>query len=369
MLRLRGKQKGETTELTVSNRTVVRVLILVILSIIGLAALRRAEHSLILIFTALFLAVALNAPVHWVAERLPGKLRGSRSTATAVSFLLVIVLLMAFFAAIVPPLVRQTDSFLNAAPSLIENSQNQNSAIGRFVQRYRLENEVGKLSQQLRERLQNSTGTAVSTLSAIGSSIFSVLTILVLTFMMLIEGPRWLEFIKRLIPSEYHEHASSLVQDMYHVVKGYVNGQVILATIAALLIFPALVALGISYPIALMVVIFICGLIPMVGHTIGAVIVTGVALFHSVPAALIILAYYIVYQQVETYIIQPRIQATATNMSPLLVFGAVVIGLSFGGLVGGLVAIPIAGCLRVIGLDYLQRQHLLEPVSAIDHHH
>jgi len=119
------------------------------------------------------------------------------------------------------------------------------------------------------------------------------------------------------------------------------------------------VILNVSYPIALMVVVFICGLIPLVGHTIGAVLVSTAALFHSPWAALIILIYYITYQQIENYILQPRIQANSTNMSPLLVFSAVIIGVSLNGLVGGLLAIPIAGCLRVIVLDYLGHRRLL----------
>jgi predicted PurR-regulated permease PerM len=108
-----------------------------------------------------------------------------------------------------------------------------------------------------------------------------------------------------------------------------------------------------------MVVVFICGLIPMVGHTIGAIIVTLVALFHSVSSAVIILAYYILYQQIENYLIQPRIQANTTNMSPLLVFAAVLVGVSFGGLFGGLVAIPVAGCIRIALLEYLRSRHII----------
>ena len=118
--------------------------------------------------------------------------------------------------------------------------------------------------------------------------------------------------------------------------------------------------LGISYPVALMVIVFICGLIPMVGHTIGAIIVTLVALFTSPVAAVIILCYYILYQQIENYLIQPRIQANSTNMSPLLVFASVIIGVNFGGIFGGLVAIPVAGCLRIAALDYLHSKKILE---------
>ena len=146
---------------------------------------------------------------------------------------------------------------------------------------------------------------------------------------------------------------------MNRVVKGYVNGQVLLAALAAVLITPVIIILGISYPIALMVIVFICGLIPMVGHTLGAIIVTTVALFHSLPAAIIILAYYILYQQLENIFIQPKVQANSTNMSPLLVFMSVLIGVSFSGLIGGLVAIPIAGCLRIILLEYLRAKKII----------
>jgi predicted PurR-regulated permease PerM len=111
----------------------------------------------------------------------------------------------------------------------------------------------------------------------------------------------------------------------------------------------------------LMVIVFICGLIPMVGHTIGAIIVTLVALFTSPWAAVIIMGYYFLYQQIENYLIQPRVQANSTNMPPLLVFISVIIGVNFGGIFGGLVAIPIAGCLRIAAMDYLRTKKIIEP--------
>jgi predicted PurR-regulated permease PerM len=139
-----------------------------------------------------------------------------------------------------------------------------------------------------------------------------------------------------------------------------VNGQVLLAAIAACMLLPGLLIFGVHYPVALLGVVFICGLIPMVGHTIGAVIVTIIALFTSPFSALGILAYYILYQQIENYLIQPRLQANTTNMSPLLVFASVVIGVSFSGLFGGLVAIPIAGCIRILILDQLRDRNLID---------
>jgi len=138
---------------------------------------------------------------------------------------------------------------------------------------------VDNFSHQLADRAKNASGTAVSTLGRISSSIFSVLTVLVLTFMMLVEGPGWLRLMLDIVPDEHHPRAKRLASDMYRVVKGYVNGQVTLAAIASILLLPAMLVLGISYPVALVVVVFICGLIPLVGHTIGAIIVTTVALF------------------------------------------------------------------------------------------
>lgn len=185
-----------------------------------------------------------------------------------------------------------------------------------------------------------------------------------MTFMMLIEGPRWVRFFRDIIPDEHHDRADRLARDMYRVVKGYVNGQVVLALLAAILILPVFLIVGVSYPAALVVVVFICGLIPLVGHTIGAIIVSTVALFTSPWAALIVLGYYILYQQIENYVIQPKVQANSTNMSPLLVFASVIIGVSFGGLLGGLVAIPVAGCLRIVLLDYLHTKKIIEPATV-----
>lgn len=354
MLGWRKKDKQSTVEITVSNQTVVRVVVLVIGCFIFLTALRQAGHALLLLFTAFFLALALNGPVGWLARHMKGR----RAAATGISFLIFLLIFGAFLASIVPPLVRQTSSFIDAAPGLVDDVRDENTSLGQFVRRNNLEGQVDKVSNELSGRLGNIGGTAFSTASRVGSSIFSSLTVLVLTFMMLVEGPAWLAFFKRLLPKHRRAHTEDLLAEMYKVVRGYVNGQVLLAATAALLILVPLVILDISYPVALMVIVFFCGLIPMVGHYIGAAIVAVVALFTSPWDAAIILAYYFLYQQIENYVIQPTVQSNSTNMSPLLVFSSVIIGVSFGGLLGGLVAIPLAGCMRVLLLDYLKSRNI-----------
>lgn len=347
------------TELVITAPTFFKTLALILGTVLILAILQQTAHALVIIFTAFFLALALNAPVSFLARHIPGKRRGNRAWATTLAFLIVVLLLGGFIASIVPPLVRQTHNLINAAPHLLDDVRNQHGAVGDLVRKYNLEHEINQLSSQLSDRLQNGGGAAVSTVKSIGSSAFTVLTVLALTFMMLVEGPRRLEFFHELVPQKRKVTVRRIADNMYRVVKGYVNGQVTLAAIAAVLITPALFILGVDYPIGLMVVVFICGLIPMIGHTIGAIICTLVALFTSPTAAIIVLAYYILYQQVENYLIQPRVQANSTDMSPLLVFASVVVGVSFSGLLGGLVAIPVAGCIRIAVLEYLRSKELI----------
>jgi len=346
-------------EVTVSNRTILRIVIAAILAVIFFEAVRRSVHTLTIIGVALFLSLALDGPVHALADRLPGRVKGNRGLATGISIAVVLILIAAFLWAVAPPLVRQTSSFVRDVPNLVSQVRDQNSSLGIFVRQHHLQGEVNKLSEQLSSRVDNIGGTAVTTLGRIGSSLFSTLAVVALTIMMLAEGPRWGRIFDQLIPGRHTAHAHRLAGDMQKVIRGYVNGQVLLAAIASILIMPMLFILHISSPLALVVIIFICGLIPMVGHTIGAVIVTTVALFSSVTSAVTILAYYILYQQIENYAVQPRIQANATNMSALLVFISVLLGANFGGLLGALVAIPVMGCIRVAVLDYLESRDIL----------
>lgn len=358
------ESKRQVMHITVSTRTIIRVLILVFVWFVALTALHRATHALLLIFTAFFLALALNGPVYWLAQHLPGKRRGSRPLATGLSFLVLLLFIVGFLVSILPPLIHQTNNFIQAAPRLVADAHDQNSSLGHFIDSHHLQGSVDTFSRQLSSRLKNASGTAVSTITGITSSIFSMLTIFVLTFMMLIEGPYLLSVAGRLLPPGKKAHVERVTRQMYHVIRGYVNGQVILASLAAVLILIPLLIFRISYPIALMVVVFVCGLIPLVGHSIGAVIVSLVALFHSPLAAIVILLYYILYIQIENYVIQPKLQANSTNMTPLLVFTSLIIGLSFDGLFGGLVAIPLAGCLKVLVVDYVETRKLLQPAET-----
>ncbi|MGH7195392.1 MAG: AI-2E family transporter [Candidatus Saccharimonadales bacterium] len=359
MVSFRNKKDASEVWINISNRTIIRVVVVALLLFLVVAFLRRIEHALLLIFLAFLLAIALNNPVRRLADHLPGNSRHSRLIATTISYLVVIIILGGIIALIVPPLVHQTNHFLNVLPSYISGAQAHNSAFSNFINHYHLRGQLQNFSHHIGGYLHGATGSLLSTVVKALRSAVSLLTILVLTFMMLVEGPAWAKRVTRIIPKAHQKHATRLGEDMAHVVRGYVNGQVVLAAIAAALITPALFILHINYPLALMVVVFVAGLIPLIGHTIGAIVITAVALFHAPLSALIILLYYVLYINVENYILSPHIQSNTTNLSPLLVILAIVIGVSFGGIFGGLLAIPIAGCFRVIIIDYLKTRDMI----------
>lgn len=358
---------GCKVEVTVRTSTLVRIFISIIIFLALLDFLSRITTAILLLVIAFFLALALNAPVQWIARRLPNrKNREQRALATVISFLIVVVILGGFIATVAPPIVNQSRTFINNVPHYIASAENRDSGFSQFVRHYHLQPEVKDFGKQLKSHLNDFAGTAVSAITTVIESVVFVLTVLVLTFLMLIEGPRWLHYAYRILPDKHEKRAEKLAHEMYRVVCGYVNGQVMLAAIAAILILPALLILHIGYPLALAFVIFLFGLMPFIGHTISATIVTIVALFHSWVAAVIILAYYILYINIENYVIQPRLQSFTTHLSPLTVFASVIIGVSFYGIVGGLLAIPVAGCIKVIVADYVDRRRLIHFPALVD---
>src|SRR5690242_20149611 len=143
------KPDGSEVEVTISNRTILRVIGAAILAIVFFAAVRASVHTLTLIGAALFLSLALNAPVRWLSNRLPGRRRGNRGLATGLSIGIVVILLGTFLALIVPPLVGQTGRFIRQAPSLVAQTRDQNSSVGKFIRQHHLQSQVDRFSQQL----------------------------------------------------------------------------------------------------------------------------------------------------------------------------------------------------------------------------
>lgn len=353
------KQEKSNVTVSVSSRTVLRVILIIIASVLVLKFLTSIGHILTLILISAFLALALNPAVSWISKHLKSR---SRVWATGLAYIAVLTLLISFFSFVIPPLVRQTADFISDVPRTISEFQNQDSALANFVRRYNLDQQLNDLSRDFNARVIPEVRSQVfDTATRIGSTIISVLTVLVLTFMMLVEGPLWIKRFWAVQSTAQREHKKKLAYKMYRVVTGYVNGQLLVAIIAgtfalvALLIASTLLNVSVN-AIALAGIIALLALIPMIGATIGAVIVVFICLLTSVPLALIMAVFFLIYQQIENVTIQPYIQARQNELTPLLVFVAALVGVGFGGLLGGFVAIPVAGCIKILVEDYFNRK-------------
>lgn len=300
------------------------------------------------------MSVALNPAVSWIARNLKIK---SRGITTTIAYLLVVVFLIGFFSLVLPPLVNQTKTFASHLPANINSLKQPNTAAGRFVRHYKLTKEINNLSLDVSNHTSDLAAPVWSTASKVGQFLAATLIVFVLTFMMIVEGPIWIERYYKLRVKKHDWHGE-LASKMYRIVTGYVNGQLLLALIAGLVTLISLEivthTLNVSVnDVALAGIVMLMSLVPMIGHIIGAIIVVVYCLFVSWPLALIIGIILLIYIELASVTIQPYVQAKYNELSPMLVLVAALLGISAGGILGAFVAIPLAGCIKVAAKEYM----------------
>jgi len=345
----------------IDTKTFVRFWLVVIGFALAAIAIYSASKALIIIGASLFFAIALSPPVNRLAKVLHNK--KSRLAGTAISYLAVVLALGVFVFLVVPPIVEQSIKFAQTVPSLIDSASKQYSGVNDLVNHYNLQPEADKAVSSVKNsttQFASNIGSAfISFLGSFLSLLISGILILVLTFLMLVEGPTWLERLWGVYNDqdrmENHRH---ILNRMYAVVKGYVIGQLSVSAIAGITAGTSVLILSLAtgipnnLVIPSMAIIFIMSLIPMFGAVIGAVLVSFLLALNNITAAIIFLAFYIVYQQIEANYISPKIQSKRIELSPLAILIAVTIGLYLFGMIGGIISIPIAGCIKVLVEDY-----------------
>ena len=346
-----------TVKITIDTDTILRIIAIIIGFAIALLFLSTVRQALSLIFIAAFLALALHNPVTAISSRIT---RGRRGAATAIAYFLVVGLIGLFLSTIVPPFVEQTGEFLDNLPEYVDDFASDEGFIADTVRKYELDNEIREFGENLRNQLGDTTGPIFSGITQIGTAIVSLLTVLVLAFFMLVEGPEWLRRFWLLQPEDKREHRIELARRMHHVITSYVNGQMFIALLAASASLVMMLIVGIPFALPLAGLVGLFGLIPLVGATLGSVVVILVAASQSVYAAVAMLIFFLVYQQIENNVIQPYIQSRTLEVSPLLVLIAVIFGISIGGILGGFVAIPAAACIRILLIDYLENRNKIK---------
>jgi predicted PurR-regulated permease PerM len=352
------------TRIEIDTKTFVRFWLVVIGFAFAILAIYSARTALIMLGIAFFLALALNAPVTYLAKYLPGK---SRVGGTAIAYVLVLAVLGVFAFLIVPPIVQQTAKFGETVPGLIDSVTTQWHGVNAFVERYHLQPQVESVVNSIKHTTSVWASDAgknlVSGLGSVAATFASSLLVLVLTFLMLVEGPMWLDRLWGVYNDEERmKRHHNLVHRMYSVVTGYVTGQLTVsgigATLAGLMVFVlSLFIPNVPGNLALptVAIAFTLSLIPMFGATISGIIISLLLVLNNVSAGIIFAVYFIVYQQIENNFIAPTIQSRKLELSALTVLASVTIGLYVFGLAGGIISIPIAGCIKVLLDDYLER--------------
>jgi predicted PurR-regulated permease PerM len=332
-------------------RLVVRTVLVVVTVILTLYLIYLLRQPLTWLVIAAFVALALSAPVGYLSRRMP------RGLAIALVYLALILTPAGIIAALVPTLISEAEELVDNLPQYAQDLQdfvNENEQLRSIEEKYDITGRIQEEAQRLPERF----GDAASVLGDIGSglvsSIFALVTILILSIFMLASGPRWREAIIATLDEHQAAAFRRAADRVAQAVGNYVGGALLQALIAGVTAWFVLMLLGVPFAGALGLVIALFDLIPLVGATIGAILVGIITLFVDFPTATIVwVIYSIVYQQIENNVIQPQIQNRAVAIQPFFVLVSVLFGSTLFGVIGALLAIPAAASLSVIAREYL----------------
>jgi predicted PurR-regulated permease PerM len=343
-------------------RTVLVVLGIVLSVAIAMQVIWLARHVLTWILISVFLALALNPAVEWFQRR---GVR-SRGIATALTYLVTLSALTMIGALFIPTLVDQVNQFVDSIPRYVDDLTRGRGRLGFLERDYHVVERVREaVSEGGATRLLGFSGTALAITKGIVTAIVAIVTITFMTFFMLLEGPAWVERFFALLPEGSQARWRAVGRDIYRTVGGYVSGNLVISLIAGVTSTLVLLGLGVPYAVALGLIVALLDLIPLAGATLAAIIVTTVAFLEDpLPAGVVVLVFFVVYQQLENHVLQPLVYGRTVQLSPLAVLIAVLIGAELAGVLGALAAIPVAGTIQVILRDQLRARRERRPQPA-----
>jgi predicted PurR-regulated permease PerM len=313
----------------------------VVLAYVVLTAIGGVAGELILILLALVLALGLDPVVAWLVRH--GWGRSLAVAAVTGAFLLVVI---GVFAVIIPPIVGQVEQLIRAAPGLIRELQDRSSVMGRLNARYHL---LDALQRQLTDGGGSlSFGGVLNIGLAVFGTLAASVTVLVLTIYFLANLPTIRRVFARTVPASRRARVTGLADEISVRVGGYVLGNLLTSAVAGVGTFVFLEIVRVPYALALGVLVAVLDLIPVIGSTIGGILVTLVAFSVSTGVAIASLVFYVVYRLVEDYLLVPRIMVRTVDVPPVLTIVALVIGGSLLGIVGAFLAIPAAAAIQLL---------------------
>lgn len=317
----------------------------VLTAIVLLRALESVSQIFVLILVSLFLATGLNPGVEALRKR-----NLSRGSAVAVIFSSVILFVVFFAFVVVPPVVSQGTNLIQKAPELLDNLM-KNSTINSL-------NDQFGIIDTLQSRLNSVTSDGTLLISTFGgvigvgqsilSGFFTALTILVLTLYFITSLPQVTSLGLSLVPASRRDRVGKLTNAVIERIGIFVGSQILIAAMAGVFIVLLSTVLSLPSPIAIGMIVFVVALIPLIGHFIGAGVVTLIALTQSPLIGLVAFVTYVLYVQIENYVVTPRIMKRTLSVPGAVTIISALIGSSLLGLVGGLLAVPVAASIILI---------------------
>jgi predicted PurR-regulated permease PerM len=307
---------------------------------------------------ALFLAATLNPAVNWLQRR---HRMIKRSLAIVITYLGVLVALVLIVGVFVPVLIDELRRLIDFIVTVFQAPEGPTEYLRSIADQYGLGFVFDRLSEQLSDLPSRLGDLAKSFLLSAGGIaisaagfVASLVTILTLTFFMILGSERFINSGLRFFPEPQRPLVRSILGQSAGAVSGYISGNLAISFIAGVTTFILLVVLGIPYPAALALLVAVLDLIPLVGATLGAAVVIVVALFVAWWKALILLVFFLVYQQLEGSILQPMVYSRAVHLDGLTIFIAVLVGGLLLGIPGALLAIPVAEIIRIVVTDLVE---------------
>ena len=331
------------------GRTILKAIGLAVAVAILLWLIWTARGVITWVLIAAFLAMAVNPLV----DRLQHRVGMARGWAAAIVYVVVLAVIAAIGFSFIPTLVNQVNDFANALPGYVKDLTAGRGRLGFLETKYHV---VDRVKEQVSAggagKVFGLSDTALTITKSVFSTVAAVVTITFLTFFMILEGPKWMERVYGLLPEESQPRWRKIGNDIYRTVGGYVSGNLLISLIAGLASFVVLYTLDVPYAVALALIVALLDLIPLAGATIAAIVVCTVGFLHTTTAGIGLVIFFVIYQQVENHFLQPVIYGRTVQLSPLAVLVSVLIGAELAGVIGALGAIPVAGALQVLLVDW-----------------
>jgi predicted PurR-regulated permease PerM len=332
---------------TPSPRGVVRLVAIIVACAFALFLFWKVRSVVRLVAIALFLALTLNPLV----DSLDTRIKVPRAAIIVVIYLLLIAFVVAIGAALVPSLVRQVHQLSTNAPTYVHDLR-QNASFRHYDDRYHITSALTRQASQLPNKLQHATGSLQSATVRVFAAAGNFLTVMTIAFLLMLRGRDYVQLALKLTGKQQERYRNLVIQ-VNQAVASYMLGNVVISVLCTLSSWIVLVILGVPYALSLAIVMGFFDLIPLVGATLGAILVGIATATVDFPTATIVwIIFNIVYQRIENDMIQPVVYGRALNVNPLVTIVSVLVGAQLLGILGALLAIPSAAAIQILLRDW-----------------